>query len=97
MFLLALGALTLFPALGAAFDIWTGTLHEIAGTQTKALQRNGAHGVDLVKSNRTSAKEVLYRAMATGDIVVIEVLVCVTTYTQHSPSGLVLCMCCITH
>ena len=90
--------LALCSALRIDLSLGRGALDKVAGAQAKTLGSNVAHTVQLgQKLTVYSRQKNVHRAMATGDIRVIDLLMRDTTHTQHSPSGLVLCMRRITH
>ena len=97
-FLLTPGRLALGSALRTDLQVWAGTLNEVTGAQAKTLGSNGAHTAQFIqKLTVYSSQKSVYRAMAMGDVIVIDLLVHDMTHTQHSPSGLVLCMRRIMH
>ena len=97
-FLLTPGRQALGSALRTDLRVWAGTLDEVTGAQAKTLGSNGAHTAQFgQKLTVYSHQKSVYRAMTTGDVIVIDLLVHDMTHTQHSPSGLVLCMRRIMH
>ena len=97
-FLLAPGRLALGSALRTDLRVWAGTLNEVAGARAKTFGSNGAHTAQFIqKLTVYSRQKSVYTAMATGDVIVIDLLVHDMTHTQHSPSGLVMSMRRIMH
>ena len=94
---LAIGRLALSLAFATGLGIQSGTLENIASREPKVFRCNESHNDWVCESQLYSCQKSIYGAMATGDVRVIDLLVHDTMHTQHSPSGVMLCIHHIVH